>query len=358
MKPFAQKYFLTIFLFLMVLPLQAESLDVTLQTLISDNARGYLGPAPTAFGTNINSGTFHTAATHKFLGFDFTLNSSVAEIPDADLTFDFILPQEQLPFNIPFMGGSVDVSMSLDQLYEDDRAVPTIFGSKDEGSIEVDELKAQNIIAQQISDETGVSVEDVIATAGPEIIAQIQAANLGPITTPAGFDLGLVPMIIPQFAVGLPFDLEVMVRGYPKTNFEDIGEVSFLGYGAKIGLNQFNPLPIPFLPRVSVGYYQTNLTIGSILDASNTIINLQVSKSIPFLTVYGGYGIESSSMDVNYDYTDGTRTTQNINFSLDGKNETRITAGLRLKLAMFSLNADYSQGEYTSYNLGLGITLR
>ncbi len=365
MKSITRTTLFAVLILAMTLPLQAEDLGVKLQNLISDNAHGFLAPAPTAFGSDINSGTFHTAASHKFLGFDFTLNASLTEIPDADLNFNFILPNETLPFTVPFMGSSVDVNLSLDDLYEDDRSVPTIFGSKTGGSIDVDEQKAENVIAQQISDQTGSPVEYVISNAGPAIIAEIQAANLTPIITPGGIDLSLVPMVIPQFAVGLPFDLEVMLRGYPETNFENIGKVSFLGFGAKIGLNQFIPLLIPFLPRFSAGYYQTNLTIGTILDASNTILNLQASKAIPFITVYGGYGIETSSMDVSYDYEDvsynyedGTRTVQNIAFTIDGKNKNRITAGARFKLGVLSLNADYSQGEYTSYNLGLGITLR
>ena len=75
----------------------------------------------------------------------------------------------------------------------------------------------------------------------------------------------------------------------------------------------------------------------------NSIATLQLSKSIPFLTVYGGFGLESSSLDVDYTYTDAiTNTEIPIKFSLDGDNKFRTTVGARIKLAFTSINVDYN----------------
>ena len=61
-------------------------------------------------------------------------------------------------------------------------------------------------------------------------------------------------MIMPQFSLGLPMDIELTLRGIPPLELpEDMGELSFFGFGGKIGINQFIPLPIPFLPRVATG---------------------------------------------------------------------------------------------------------
>jgi len=164
---------------------------------------------------------------------------------------------------------------------------------------------------------------------------------------------------MPQVSLGLPMSIELTLRGFPETDLGDMGKLSFVGFGGKIGINQFIPIPNIALPQVSVGYYLTSLKIGDVLDASNSILTLQASKSIPFLTVYGGFGLESSSMDVSYTYVDQvTNTELPIKFSLDGQNSFRTIVGARLKLAIISINADYNVGEFNTLNLGVGLTLR
>lgn len=168
-------------------------------------------------------------------------------------------------------------------------------------------------------------------------------------------NLGIMPMVMPQVSVGLPMDIELTLRGFPSYELEEgMGELSFYGFGGKIGINQFIPVPNLVLPQFSVGYYMTNLAVGDIFSANNSIMTLQVSKSIPFLTVYGGFGLESSSMSVSYSSDD----LGDIEFDLDGDNSFRTTLGVRVKLAVISINADYNIGEYNTANLGVGFTLR
>ena len=91
----------------------------------------------------------------------------------------------------------------------------------------------------------------------------------------------------------------------------------------------------------------------------NSITTLQVSKSFPILTVYGGFGFESSSLDVDYTYTDEiTNTEIPVKFSLDGDNKFRTTFGARLKLAIISINVDYNIAEFNTVNCGVGLKFR
>ena len=141
-------------------------------------------------------------------------------------------------------------------------------------------------------------------------------------------------------------------------DIEGMGKLTFSGFGGKIGLNQFIPIPNIALPHIAVGYYMTNVGIGSIMKMKNSIATLQVSKSIPFLTVYGGFGLENSSLDVKYNYIDElTNTEIPINFNIDGGNKFRTTVGGRLKLFLLTINADYNIGEFNTYNIGVGFTL-
>ena len=98
----------------------------------------------------------------------------------------------------------------------------------------------------------------------------------------------------------------------------------------------------------------TNLEVGKIMKMKNSIITLQASKGFSILSVYGGVGFESSSMDVNYVTDSGVP----VKFSLDGDNKFRTTLGARLKLLIFTINADYNMGEFNTVNMGIGLTFR
>ena len=75
--------------------------------------------------------------------------------------------------------------------------------------------------------------------------------------------------------------------------------------------------------------------------------------------------MESSSLDVDYIYTDtkGDNDPSNdvgnpINFNLNGDNKFRTTMGVRLKLAIISINVDYNIGKLNTLNIGAGLTIR
>ena len=110
---------------------------------------------------------------------------------------------------------------------------------------------------------------------------------------------------------------------------------------------------------MAIGYYAMNITMGDIIKMNNSITMFQISKSLPFLTVYGGLGVENSIADVNYSYESAlSETPTSINFSITGTNTFRTIVGFRLKLAILSVNADYNIGEFNTVNAGFGLTLR
>jgi len=324
-----------------------EDLLSNIQNMGEQNARGYSLPLVSSFGTALNSGTFYTAATHKFLGFDITANLAFVPVPDRDLTFEFYIPDQ---IDIPFTYGGINSNLQLDgdMLYQQDRTVSTIFGSTDSKTF----TPNQDYVTGALEDQFSIPHTDAQALSGP-IASELT------LVMPGGFDFNTMEAVIPQVSVGLPLDIDVMVRMLPKTTLENIGEVSMVGFGGKIGLNQFIPFNIGLLPRISAGYYLTNLDIGDIISMENTITNIQMSKKLLFLTVYGGYGIETTSVDVNYIWQSGESTEDvPIQFTMDGINESRITAGVRMKLLFLSLQGEYNKGDYDAFNLGVSFSLR
>ena len=345
---------------MMAAPAAGQSLEETLSDMLSDNAKLYLEPVVTAFGTTVNSGTFRIARPHKILGFDVTINASLAMLPAAAKTYDWYIDSAAatvtIPVHLPYQD-PVDIELSLDNIYEDDRSTSTFFGSADPDSfwVAVDEDKAVNELSTKL-----------VAAGIPQAVVDEFRSSLGtlinnyvpPIGTPGILDIPFFPMVMPQASLGLPLGIELTVRGFPEIELDSALTVSLFGYGGKIGLNQFIPtIPLIF-PSLSVGYYVTNLDLAGIIKASSSILTFQISKSVPFLTVYGGFGLENSKVNVEYEFDPGDLDPFLIEFDLEGKNKMRFTVGGRLKLAIISINADYNKGEYEAYNLGVGLTLR
>ena len=341
-------------------PAGGQSIEETLEDLVSTNAQSYLGPFVTAFGTGMNSGTYRTAKPHKILGFDVTINLSLTTVPDAALTYDFYIPDEvnmplPIPDEIPLPPGVtdriIDIPLNGASLYPDDRTSATIFGANESYEITPSTSYASSVVETKLLDLGFESA--IVSQLSSEISSSI--SNLV-INTPKGLDFSLLPVPMPQFSLGLPFNTELTLRGFTLPLGDSGEELSFSGFGLKIGVNQFIPtIPLVF-PAVSVGYYSTAMDLAGFITAENSILTLQVSKSVPILTLYGGFGIESSSIAVKVDNPD---TGENLlDFSLDGDNSFRTTVGVRIKLMLLSINVDYNIGEYSAVNAGIGLTLR
>ncbi len=333
----------------------SQTLEETLQQLLADNAKGYMNPVATAFGSGMNSGTFHTAKPHKMLGFDVKINAAFVTPSDSQLEYDFVLPTSiTVPMDV--QGTIYNVTLDGALLFPGEHKSSTFFGEDQANPISPDATYAETAIKDQLVNTYGVPqlIADAIPTS--ELTSAINELTL---YTPIGSGLTFFGAVVPQVSIGLPMSIELMLRGMPEIDLpNDLGKFSFIGYGAKIELNQFIPIPNIALPRVSVGYYMTNMSIGDLISSKNSIATLQVSKSIPFITVYGGFGLESSSLDVVYTPDASTGLTKDIEFNLEGENSFRTTVGARLKLFLLTINADYNVGEFNTLNFGFGLTLR
>ncbi len=312
----------------MFTPVMGQDVEQQIKDLVSSNAEGYLGPFPSLFGTAMNTGVFRTAKPHKLLGFDVHLNVMFVGIPDADKTFDFTLPTGDIP-----LGGDVTIDGAV--LYENaNTEAPTFFGSEDDYEIAPNRANIENVLPFATSNQI-------------DSLVRALTFNL------SGTGLDALPMVVPQFSLGLMKDIEISFGAFGA----DAGDSKFSisRFGTKIGINQFIPTPPLVFPEFSVGYYITTMKLGDVLEAKSSVLSLQASKSIPILTLYGGFGIEKSTIDIKLDDDDGNNL---LDFNLEGENGFRTTIGVRIKLLLLSINADYNMGKYPTTNIGLGLTFR
>ncbi|NQS98507.1 MAG: hypothetical protein HQ591_08640 [candidate division Zixibacteria bacterium] len=318
-----------------------DSFQEELQKLAEDNARGYIFPAPTAFGSAINSGLFHTAKTHApFLGFDISFKMMLAMVPDEDMTFDFALPSD--PISIP----GYNFSLSMADIY--DNEAPTLFGEFKDG-LTIDPV----LLAQVIEDSIGSPFTE-------EQAQQLIDNNPGLfpiIPLPPGYDIKGLPLMIPQVSFGLPMKSEVMLRFFPKTEIsEDMGEFGFFGIGLKHSISQYIPL---FPVSVSAQFAYQSINFGDIITSNHTAFNIIASKGLVLFTPYVGLGFESSSFEVDYTYYNPNIPNDPgtpIKFDIDGENNFHMRFGVNFKLLLIGINAEYAMGKYDVVTVGAYIT--
>lgn len=300
-----------------------DDLGKQISKVAGNNAVNYLTPMLSGLGADLNSGFYHSADLHDVLGFDLGLKVGAALMKDDEKTFDFIMPDtlyDQLT-GLRFTAANGDYDKVI-------KGSPTAVG-----------------------DESGIPVK-LKKGAGQTIY-----------TTPPGFNLKAVPLVVPQVAIGLPLGLEVIGRFIPSISLGDAGKVNFLGFGLRHDIDQYIPL---FPIDVSIHFVTQKLTLSDkndkkLMTASATAYGMEISKKLAVLTLYGGYQIERSNWDIEpYSFNDpsvGSPVTV-AGFSIEGKNKSRFHAGIRLLLVFLNVHADYSFSTHPVATLGAGITFR
>jgi len=327
----------------------------------------------TAFGSGMNSGWFHSAKPHKMLGFDFGVRAMAVTFPDDQKMFDFDISQlEDYDFSttISVLTQNYTIQMSAADLYPNTE-VPSILGSKDGVDVRANKDQLVQIITNQLADQ---GASDAAITAAGTLIddAAEDALQVVPSLVLAGTGLEVLPLMVPQAAVGLslpmlPIKAEIVVRGLPEVEInKDLGSFQFFGGGVKLALDPFIPIPM-FPVNIAVGAYTQKMALGSVFEANNTLLTLMAGKDLSLLLfgvgVYGAVGMESSNIKINYEYMNEEDVNDPLNgtsvkFDMKGDNKFRTTIGGRIRLAVININADYTMGADNVLTAGVGISIR
>ena len=310
-------------------------------------AMAYLNPYAVALGDGLNNGWYNTAKTHKQFGFDFNFSVSAIQVPKSATTFDLNL-------------------LGLTNLSPENAAnhiAPTVAGPDQPG---------------------------------PRVIVKDDDGNaISSFSTPNGLGLDVVPVPMAQIGFGLLPHTDIIGRFVPKLKYDNNGDemkIGFWGLGVKHNFKEWIPVikSLPFDASVFASYSEMNaqseITIkpgdfsdGDVrLTADNATdqmlkfktktskFGLILSKKIGVLTVFGGIGHSKSETAINLfgKYKVETSTgelifdlTDPIDLTFESKGIC-MDAGLRLKLAFFSLFGSVNKAEYSSYNAGVSFGFR
>lgn len=315
-------------------------------------SQAYLEPYAFALGDGLNNGWYNTAETHKLFGFDLSVSLSGIQIPEKDKTFD--ISTLGLTNMTVESGGNI---------------APTIAGKKDIGP--------------------RMSVNDN------------QGNKIASFNTPGGIALGTVPVPMAQLSFGLLPHTDVIGRYVPEMKYNNNGDemkLGFWGLGVKHNFMEWIPVlkELPFNASVFASYSEVNAQSTLSSNASGfgsdniyisfpndnnqmlkmktktTKYGLIVSKKLGMLTFFGGIGhsTSESTVDLIGTYTINTKgQIQGVDYTtkydlvdpvalLFKSNNVSMDAGLRLKLAFFSIFGSINKAQYTSYNAGVSLSVR
>ena len=310
-------------------------------------ARAYLNPYAMALGDGLNNGWYNSAKTHKLFGFDFNISVSAIQIPKSETTFDLN-------------------TLGLTNLSPENAAnhiAPTVAGA----------------------DEIGPRV----------IVRDDKGKTISSFNTPNGLGLDIVPVPMAQISFGLLPHTDFIGRFVPEMKYDNSGDemkIGFWGLGVKHNFKEWIPVikALPFDASVFGSYSEMNAQSEITIDPNDfndgdvrlvadnatdhllkfktktSKFGLIFSKKIGILTVFGGIGQSKSETTINLlgNYKVETSTgapvfdlADPIDLNFEATNIS-MDAGLRLKLAFFSLFGSINKAEYTSYNAGLSLGFR
>ena len=276
---------------------------INVNSLQPNDAKGYLQPVSTWFGTYFNSGAYYDADVSELFGFKFSIIGMWTIIHGDQKTYQ---PNPNLP-------GVENVGPTA-----------TAFGNK----------------------------------------ASYYLGRNGFYTYPTGLALSAVPSGIFQFA-GSMFNTELMIRFFPEVKFDN-SKVGLIGFGIKHDISRFFPgIPVDVAVQILFNNFNFEFDDGDPVNytkikSSNFAFNVHASKSFSALTVYGGLQYESTSLDASYFFEDTNNYypasgNQKQDITVDGDNNFRLTLGGAFKFAAFVLHADVNLTKFTTYTTGLSL---
>ncbi len=295
----------------------------------------YMRPVFVGTGYAFNSGWYNTAKPHGTLGFDLTIQPSLAFVPSSAEFFTFS--------NADYTNLRL-ADTSRDQF-------PTFMGP----NLDADDIPEIAVI------------ED-----GEETLRFTGLTGLGLDETPLPNAL-YAPTV--QVGIGIVKNTELKVRYIPRIKIGDSAGEEFItelwGVGVMHDVKQWIPgiRLMPFDLSAFLGYTRFRSSID--LDADNPDQNAEliisgmtvqamISKEISVLTLYGGIGFSTSISSFQVTGTFDTEDDVIINpidFSFNSMGP-RMNVGARVKLWIITFHAEYALQEYSTATIGFGFSYR
>jgi len=317
-----------------------DDIDQFLEESAEDGEKligAYISPAIKAFSLGMNQGWYNTAKAHKVAGVDLTFTGSLMKVPSSEQLFD-----------VNALGLSdLAVVDDITGLEKSDGNIPTVLGPDTPPTF-------------SLRSTLGNTSDDFQGPGGLELGEDVK------------FLKNKMPAAMLQLGFGLPKGTDIKLRLVPKIDVGDDGKFNLFGIGVMHDVKQYIPglKNLPFDLSAFVGYTKMKLDVAfdptsnpdqkGLFEVKSTTIQGLASKKLSVVTFYGGigYNIAKSNLSMlgTYDIG-GANVVDPVDLSYAASG-FRGTAGMRLKLAVFTFHADYTIQKYSALTVGFGISVR
>ena len=337
-----KKIFVFVLLNLVMFNTNAQSdIDALLAAGVEDAERfanGYLMSGTNGLIHSMNANWFNTADAKPLGGFEISIIANASSVKDDNKMFNLNTADYN---NITFGDGSSS------------KMVSTVLGENDPAIF------------------VEVEYEDPIFGNQTETIELPNGIGAS--------SANLLPTAFIQGALGLSKGIEIKARFVPKIDAEEVS-LSMYGAGLQFEMTKWLPadkvLPVAISGLVAYthldGSYDLTDSSGiqgedqHIENKTNTwLFQLIASTKLPVINFYGGLGYikgkSESDLLGTYRVTDGFIVSEPIvdPFSISSEvSSVRGTAGFKLKLGFFRLNAEYHLSEFNAFSVGLNFGYR
>lgn len=316
-----------------------DDLEELLKESFEDGGKlihAYVNPFMKSVSLGLNQGWYNTAKPHKIAGVDLTITANAMTIPRSDLFFD----ATKLGLEVIQLHNSSPDYPLAPTILGPDRAPTFSYTDEDTGFTETEEGIG------------GIDLEEELGK-------------------------NWVPVPMAQIGFGLPKGTDLKIRYTPTIDLGDDSSLKIFGIGVMHDVKQWIPgiKLLPFDLSGFVGYtkfkMETYLAAEDhpdqmgLFEMNATTIQGLISKKFSVITFYGGvgYNIAKSNLALkgSYDINEDNQVSADEKDPVDLKfaaSGFRTTAGMRLKLAVLTLHADYTLQKYKCLTVGLGISVR
>ncbi len=289
----------------------------------------YLDPLAKMQQSNLNTGMYHSAKTHRFLGFDFSISMAMTNMSDIKKGF-YVTDLPDFENNYTVLTTSTPIS-------------PNVSGETNNLS----EIKSNN---------TGENI-----------------------VLPNGSGLSKISLPMISVGVGLPYNTELRLHYLPKYDNKDIGSTTKYGGTIKHSIKEYIPglNEIPMLSLSLMGGYNIMLNDIDVSYPASISNNQQlhgetsgytgrllVGMDMRIFSAYAGVGYGASKVDYTLkgkyyvgNTSEEAEETDPISVSYD-YSQIDINFGINAKVKFIDIFADYSFGGFNTLNFGIGYNFR
>ncbi len=289
----------------------------------------YMEPLAKMQQSNLNTGMYHTAKPHRFLGFDFSISMATTTMSDIKKGF-YITDLPDFDNNYTVLTTSTPIT-------------PNVSG------------KTNNLSVIK-SNSTGENI-----------------------TLPNGSGLTKISIPILSVGLGLPYNTELRLNFFPQNKNKDLGSTTKYGGSIKHSIKEYIP-GLNVIPMLSLSLLGGYSVMTNNIDISYPSSNTNGQKLHGKTSGYTGRILAGMDMRVFSAYAGVGYGVSTVEYTLKGKyyvgnttNETEeinpvsvtydysqidINFGINAKIKFIDIFADYSFGGYNTLNFGIGYNFR